>query len=111
MEPKRDLTSAPAQTVPGWRRISDAEWINIVNAPAVLSAGDEGDCDIAVNKAVALTEARCRALNEPLMAALVEALEGMLSIEDSVTQGQEAERRAKWRPLARAALALARGEE
>lgn len=38
---------------------------------------------------------------------LVEALRGMLSIEESVTQGQERERRAEWLPKARAALRAA----
>lgn len=39
---------------------------------------------------------------------LAEALRGMLSIEDSVTQGQERERREEWLPKARAALAAFR---
>jgi len=37
-------------------------------------------------------------------AELVAALQGMLAIEDSVTQGQEKELRDKWIPAARAAL-------
>ena len=38
-------------------------------------------------------------------AELREVLKGMLAIEDSVTQGLEKELRAKWIPIARAALA------
>ena len=39
------------------------------------------------------------------MTNLIAALQGMLSIGDSVTQGQERERREEWLPKARAALA------
>lgn len=42
---------------------------------------------------------------------LLEALRGMLAIEDSVTQGQERELRAEWLPKARAALAKAEGAD
>lgn len=38
---------------------------------------------------------------------LVAALRGMVSIHDSVTMGQERERRVEWLPKARAALAKA----
>lgn len=37
-------------------------------------------------------------------AELIKALAGMLSIEDSVTQGQERERRLEWVPKSRALL-------
>jgi hypothetical protein len=51
--------------------------------------------------------------NARLIAAapeLLEALQGMLSIGDSVTQGQERERREEWVPKARAVIAKAIGE-
>lgn len=49
-------------------------------------------------------DAALKAIN----ADLLQALEAMLSIEDSVTQGQEKERRAIAVPLARAAIAKAK---
>jgi hypothetical protein len=42
---------------------------------------------------------------------LLEALAGMLSIHDSVTMGQEQERREEWIPKARAAYAKATGAQ
>jgi hypothetical protein len=43
------------------------------------------------------------------VAELIEALEGMVSIHDSVTIKQESERRDEWLPKARAALARVTG--
>ena len=51
--------------------------------------------------------------NARLIAAapeLLEAINGLMKIFSSVTQGQEAELRAEWLPKARAAIAKATGE-
>jgi hypothetical protein len=43
------------------------------------------------------------------VAEMIEALAGLVSIEDSVTQGQERDRREEWIPKARAVLARVGG--
>jgi hypothetical protein len=43
------------------------------------------------------------------VAELIKALAGLVSIEDSVTQGQERERREEWIPKARAILSRVGG--
>lgn len=63
-------------------------------------------------KCVAVCDGPNRHVNARFLSAapeLYEALAGMLSIEDSVTRGQERERRDEWIPKARAALAKASG--
>ena len=70
-----------------------------------------GSWDIAHNKYSARNWDEERA-NAALIAAcpdMLAALEGLLSIESSVTQGQERELREEWIPKARLALAKAHG--
>lgn len=52
---------------PGWVRLMDSDWVNIVNAPAVLDPYK--DTEEAVREAVKLTEARLRELNSGIVAA------------------------------------------
>jgi hypothetical protein len=56
----------------GWVRLSDSEWVNIVNHPEVLGHGS--DSDLAVACAVRLTEAKLRELNVPELRSLRDAL-------------------------------------
>jgi hypothetical protein len=53
---------ANASEAPGWVRLADSDWVNIVNHPDVLDRPD-ADTELAVACAVRLTEARLRELN------------------------------------------------
>lgn len=67
--------------------------------------GQESDTDYPVASQVPTrTEAQLIAAAPELLAALA----GLVSVYDSVTMGQERERRAEWLPKARAALAKMR---
>jgi len=95
-----------------------AERASQINDPALnilmlrLTLYEKGDLDKnSVDDVRAAYEGQeARKGNGPLeqIKALQEALAGMISIEESVTMGQERELRAEWLPKAKAALALSK---
>lgn len=50
-----------AEALQPWRRLTDSEWVNVVNNPKVLGASSKDD---AVAEAFKLIEAKLRELNE-----------------------------------------------
>jgi hypothetical protein len=77
--------------------------ISSPDAEDIASVYSSDDTTVSILRSEAIANARLIAAAPELL----EALRGMLSIEESVTQGQERERRAEWLPKARAAIAKA----